>query len=249
MERTQSMRAVGYVRVSTGVQAERGVSLDAQRARIAAYCVAMDLDLVAVIADEGLSARSLDRPGLTSALAMLKEGSAEALLVVKLDRLTRSVRDLGALVETYFAQGRWSLLSVADSIDTRTAAGRLVLNVLVSVAQWEREATVERTVDALTHLRASGVQLGGAALGWKHTEATDPHGRRVVETVAHEAETIARIRELRAAGVSYRGIVATLTKEDRPTKLGGRWHVTTVARVCERDPESHRAGLPSSRTG
>lgn len=230
----QPTRVVGYIRVSTDAQADRGVSLDAQRARLTAYCTAMELDLVAVIADEGLSAKTLDRPGLTSALAMLKDGRAEALLVVKLDRLTRSVRDLGALVETYFAQGRWSLLSVADSIDTRTAAGRLVLNVLVSVAQWEREATVERTVDALAHLRAEGVQLGGAALGWKRVEATDPHGRRVVETVDHEAETVARIQALRTAGVSYRGIVKALTTEGRTTKLGGRWHVTTVARVCER---------------
>ena len=234
MAHVQPIRVVGYIRVSTGAQAGRGVSLDAQRARLVAYCTAMELVLVTVVEDDGLSAKSLDRPGLTHALAMLRNDTAEALLVVKLDRLTRSVRDLGILVETYFANGRWSLLSVGDSIDTRTASGRLVLNVVVSVSQWEREAAAERTVDALAHLRSEGVQLGGAALGWKRAEMTDAHGRRVVETVDHEAETVTRIRDLRATGVSYRGIVKAMTDEGRTTKLGGRWHITTVVRVCER---------------
>ena len=115
MERT---KVIGYVRVSTEGQADGGVSLDAQRAKLAAYCTALDLDLIAVEVDAGLSAKSLDRPGLTRALGMLTRGDATALLVCKLDRLTRSVRDLGALVDTYFAAGRWALLSVADSIDT-----------------------------------------------------------------------------------------------------------------------------------
>ena len=76
---------------------------------------------------------------------MLKAGDAEALLVVKLDRLTRSVVDLGTLVERYFAPGKAALLSVGEQIDTRSVAGRLVLNVLASVSQWEREAIGDRT--------------------------------------------------------------------------------------------------------
>ena len=126
MERT---RVIGYVRVSTEGQADGGVSLDAQRAKLAAYCVALDLDLVCIEEDAGLSAKTLDRPALARALDALRAGRADALLVAKLDRLTRSVRDLGTLVDTYFAAGKWALLSVADSIDTRSAAGRLVLNV------------------------------------------------------------------------------------------------------------------------
>src|SRR5216684_2636542 len=85
----------------------------------------------------------LDRPGLQRALAMLKAGEGEALLGVKLDRLTRSVVDLGTLVERYFVPGKAALLSVGEQIDTRSAAGRLVLNVLASVSQWEREAIGE----------------------------------------------------------------------------------------------------------
>src|SRR5437660_108643 len=127
------------------MQANEGVSLDAQREKLRAYCTALDLELIDVYEDHGFSAKSLERPAL-------KTGKADILLITKLDRLTRSVKDLGHLVDTYFLPGKFSLLSIGDSIDTRTASGRLVLNVLASVAQWEREAISERTSEALRHL-------------------------------------------------------------------------------------------------
>jgi len=161
-------RVVGYVRVSTEQQASEGVSLDAQRTKLSAYATALDLELVAVFEDAGLSAKSLQRPGLAAALALLDAGGADGIVVTKLDRLTRSVRDLGDLVDRYFSD-RFSLLSVNDAIDTRTAAGRLVLHVLAAVSQWEREATAERTRDALGQLRWSGVTLGGEGLGWRRS--------------------------------------------------------------------------------
>jgi DNA invertase Pin-like site-specific DNA recombinase len=155
--------------VSTDKQADRGVSLDAQRAKVKAYAELYDLDSADVIVDAGESAKSLDRPGLQRALAMLKAGEADALLVVKLDRLTRSVVDLGSLVERYFAPGKAALLSVGEQIDTRSAAGRLVLNVLASVSQWEREAIGERTATAMQHKARQGEYTGGQA----------PYGRRI----------------------------------------------------------------------
>ena len=124
MQHAARTAVAGYVRVSTEQQADEGVSLDAQHTKLQAYAVAMDLELVAVFEDAGRSAKSLARPGLQAALASLEHGSASGLLVAKLDRLTRSVRDLGELVERYFAS-RFSLLSVSDSIDIQ-----LVLNGL-----------------------------------------------------------------------------------------------------------------------
>ena len=227
-------RVVGYVRVSTEGQADAGVSLDAQRAKLVAYATALDLDLVAVVEDAGYSAKSLVRPGLQEALGILAGGGADGLLIPKLDRLTRSVRDLGDLVDEYFAS-KFSLLSVADSIDTRTAAGRLVLNVLTSVAQWEREATCERTRDALAHLRSRGVRLGGDALGWRRTESKDEDGRRLVADVEAEGATVDRARELRREGLTLRAIASTLADEGRATKRGGRWRASTLARIFARD--------------
>ena len=86
------LRAVGYVRVSTEQQATEGVSLEAQQVRIRAHCVSQDIELVDIVIDEGFSAKSLERPGIKRALAMLTGNQANAIVVVKLDRLTRSVK-------------------------------------------------------------------------------------------------------------------------------------------------------------
>lgn len=231
----QRTKVVGYIRVSTESQADEGVSLAAQRTKLEAYAVAMDLDLVAMHEDAGVSAKTLNRPGLQAALDDLDAGRATGLLVAKLDRLTRSVVDLGALVSRYFAESRKAeLLSVADSIDTRSAAGRLCLNVLVSVAQWEREATAERTRDALGHIKSQGAMLGGEALGWERTESTDEHGRRIVVEVRDEVATVERIRELRAEGLTLRAICERLASDGHRTKRGGKWHANTVRQVLLR---------------
>ncbi len=201
-------RTIAYLRVSTDKQADRGVSLEAQRAKVAAYAELYDLELCEVIIDAGESAKSLDRPGLQRALAMLKKGEAEALLVVKLDRLTRSVRDLGDLVERCFSPGKAALLSVGEQIDTRSAGGRLVLNVLASVSQWEREAIGERTATAMQHKAACSEYTGGAA----------PYGYRLapdgehVEEVAEEQAVLAAARELRASGLSLRAVAVELAR-------------------------------------
>ena len=217
-------KVVGYVRVSTDKQADHGISLDAQKTKIQAYALAMDLDLVAIVEDAGASAKSLDRAGLQTALAMLTAGRADALLVTKLDRLTRSVRDLGELVERYFAS-RFSLLSMGDAIDTRTAAGRLVLNVLTSVAQWEREATAERTRDALRHKASKGEFCGGQA----------PYGFSVEndKLVRNEAEqgVLSVVAELKAAGLSLRGIAAELDRAGIRARNGKTFAATQIARM------------------
>jgi len=87
-------RAVGYVRVSTELQAQEGVSLDAQRDRIRAYCKGNGIELVAILTDD-TSGETMERPGLQKALAMLDSEAANSFVVVKLDRLTRSLLDLG----------------------------------------------------------------------------------------------------------------------------------------------------------
>ena len=93
------MRAVGYVRVSTEDQATHGVSLDAQEEKIRAYCVAKDWELVRLIRDEGQSAKNLNRPGMQELLCGCRARAWDVVVVLKLDRLTRSVKDLGFLVE------------------------------------------------------------------------------------------------------------------------------------------------------
>ena len=199
-------KTIAYLRVSTDKQADKGISLEAQQDKAKAYASLYDLDLVEVIIDAGESAKTLERPGLQRALSMLKTGQADALLVVKLDRLTRSVVDLGKLIETYFAPGKAALLSVSEQIDTRSAAGRLVLNILASVSQWERETIAERTRDAMRHKQSQGEYIGGGA----------PYGFELVdgELVADtfEQDVIQQARELRESGLSLAAVAKELDR-------------------------------------
>ena len=161
MQITEQTKTVAYIRVSTSKQAEHGFSLEAQQAKIQAYATLYNLELVDTVVDAA-TAKHLDREGLQQALGLIRTGKAQALLVVKLDRLTRSVRDLDTLIQEHFTSGRCALLSVSEQIDTRSAAGRLVLNVLASVSQWEREAIGERTSAVLQHKSAGGGYVGGS---------------------------------------------------------------------------------------
>ena len=101
--------------------------------------VVQSAGLVDVIVDAGESAKSLNRPGMARLMSLVDAGAVDTVIIAKMDRLTRSVKDLAELLERFTRRGV-SLVSVAESLDTRTAAGRMVLNIMVSVSQWEREA-------------------------------------------------------------------------------------------------------------
>lgn len=225
------MKVVGYIRVSTEEQATHGQSLDAQRAKLEAYAKLYDLELVAVVDDPGQSGKSLNRPGLQAALAMLRRGDAGGLLIGKLDRLTRSVADWQSLIDEFFGERSGKqLFSVSDSIDTRTAAGRLVLNVLLSVAQWERESTGERTRDSLQHRIRNGQRCGKVRFGYDLAD----DGATLIPNPA-EQSTIGQVTELRQAGRSLREIADELTRRGVATKEGRpAWTHTAVNRILQR---------------
>ena len=225
------MKVIGYIRVSTEEQASDGVSLATQREKLNGYAKLYDLELVEIIEDAGQSGKTLDRPGLQEALSMIRSGKAAGLVIAKLDRLSRSVVDWNTLIDGYFGEKAGKqIFSVADSIDTRTAAGRLVLNVLMSVAQWERETIGERTKDALQHKIRKGERCGKVRFGYHLAD----DGTTLVEDPA-EQQALAAIRRLKAAGQSLREIAAELTRSGIKTKEGhATWKHTTVARILQR---------------
>jgi site-specific DNA recombinase len=216
-------KVIGYIRVSTDKQADKGHSLEAQKAKLEAYAQLYDLELVNVVVESG-SAKSLDREGLSEVLDSLQGGVAEAVVVTKLDRLTRSVRDLGKLVEVYFQ--KYALLSVSEQIDTRSAAGRLVLNVLASVSQWEREVIGERTSQAMQHMKSEGKYTGGIA----------PYGYQLINggLVEHEGEqqVVQLVQEYRARGLSLRKIATVLTEEGFKSRADRPFHHQAIARLA-----------------
>jgi site-specific DNA recombinase len=219
-------RAVAYIRVSTNEQATEGVSLEAQTVRLRGYCVAMGWGEPEIVEDAGVSAKNLDRLGLQGILEAVKRKQVDRLLVVKLDRLTRSVSDLEPLLRA-LERGGCELVSLGESLDTSNAAGRLMLNLLVSVSQWEREAIAERTKTALRHKRGSQAVYNHTPLGFNRA------GDRL-ERNEPEYATACRILTLHDEGQGLNAIARLMNAEGVPTKSGGAWYASTVKRIVDR---------------
>lgn len=196
------MRAVGYVRVSTVEQAREGVSLDNQEAKIRAYASFNDLDLKEVIREEGTSAKSLDREGMNRLLKMVDAGKVEAVIVYKLDRLSRKTIDTLNLIELLEAKGV-AFHSISEKVDTKSATGRFFLTIISAIAQMERDVISERTRDALAHKKANGEWIGGVPFGFK------VKGNHLVED-PEQLKVIQKAKRLRRRGKSLRDIAGRL---------------------------------------
>ena len=215
--------AVAYLRVSTAEQADSGAGLAAQRATVEAECARRGWTLVAVFEDAGASGKSLDgRPQLAEALAAVESGTAAALVVATLDRLSRSVRDAAGLLERAQRVG-WALVASDLGVDTSTPAGEAMANVMASFGQLERRMIGVRTRDALAAKRAAGVRLGRPA--------------------ALPAEVVARIVAERDGGAGWSAIARGLVADEIPTAQGGAtWYPATVRKVYDgQDAERVRA--------
>lgn len=199
---------VGYVRVSTDEQTVSGLGLAAQRAAIEAECARRGWTLLAVHEDPGVSGKTMDRPGLAAALADVEQGRAAALVVSKVDRLSRSSFDFVGLLERA-QRGRWNLVALDVNVDTTTPQGEMMASVMAIFAQLERRLIGQRTRDALVAKKAQGVRLG--------------------RPQQLPAEVVERIRSEHAAGAGWSAIAAALNADEVPTAHGGRrWYPATV---------------------
>jgi site-specific DNA recombinase len=153
-------RHVVYTRVSTEDQAREGVSLAAQKDACLTLCKLRNLSNADAVEDAGFSAKSLKRPGITGILAAVEAGQVQTLVVWRLDRLTRNLRDLLDLV-ALFDRHKVALVSVMEQLDTGSPMGRLMLSMLGAVAQWERESIAERVKLGIHHRKAQGGFTGG----------------------------------------------------------------------------------------
>ena len=204
---------VGYVRVSTGEQADSGLGLAAQKTTIRAECSKRGWTLMTIHKDAGLSGHSMsNRPGLTAALEDVESGGVGGIVVAKLDRLSRSLKDFALLMERAKKQG-WNLVACDIGVDLSTPSGEFMAGVMSSAAQWERRIISLRTKEALAELRAAGIKLG--------RPPTLP------ETV------VERIVAARNNGQGWSVIARQLNAERVATAHGGaRWHPSTIRAVA-----------------
>ena len=196
--------------------------------------VVHDAELIDIIVDGGESAKSLNRPGMARLLALVGAGEVQAVIIAKLDRLTRSVKDLCTLLERFERRGV-ALVSVAGSLDTGSAAGRLVLNIMTAVSQCEREAIGERTRDAMRHKRTNGERVGNIQFGYR-LGADGKH----LDLNPAEQEVLDEIRRMRQSGKSLRGIAGALNHPGHRARRGR-------ARSCSR-PALMMAVTPANVT-
>jgi site-specific DNA recombinase len=218
-------RVLGYARVSK--ETEGGLSLEAQTAKIRAIAEVKDVPLADVFVDDGASAKSLDRPALQRLLALVDARVVMTVIVAKLDRLTRSIADLCLLLDRFEAR-EVSLVSVAESLDTRSSAGRLVVHIMGSVADWERREIGIRTKDVLSHKRRRGERVGTLPFG-SQLSADGTH----LEPAPLEQRVLDQIKQLKAASRSTREITAELNAAGVRTRRGGPWRHQYVARVMK----------------
>jgi DNA invertase Pin-like site-specific DNA recombinase len=213
--------AVTYVRVSTEDQAESGLGLESQRSKVLGECERRGWRVLEQYADEGKSGKTIaGRPALLRALDALDRGDAANLVVMKLDRLSRSVHEFTGLVAQSKRQG-WSLVVLDIGVDTSTATGDMMVNILASFAQFERMLIGERTSAALQVKIRDGKILG----------------RRQRQPL----EVVERICLERALGASLREIASSLNRDEIPTsQRGAKWYASTVAAVLRR-PEAQAA--------
>jgi DNA invertase Pin-like site-specific DNA recombinase len=203
--------AVGYLRCSTEEQSISGLGLAAQEAAIRAECDRRGFELLALHTDAGVSAKTLERPGLAAALDDLAAGRGDVLMVAKLDRLTRSVHDATGLLLTSERAG-WGLVALDAPVDTTTPQGAAMAQVLAVFAELERRLIGQRTRDALAVKRAQGVKLG--------------RPRALPDKV------VDRIVAARDRGEGWSAIARSLDADAVPTAQGGaRWYPATVRAV------------------
>jgi len=231
------MKAIGYARVSTEAQAQDGVSLDAQRAKLEAWAALNGYDLAALHVDAGLSGgRADNRPALQAALADACRAKA-VLVVYSLSRLARSTKDAIAISERLDRAGA-DLVSLTERIDTTTASGKMVFRLLAVLAEFERDQISERTTAAMQHLRTQGKRISGLI---PYGCDLAPDGETLTPNAGEQA-TIAEIAGLHARGFSLRKIVAALAARRVLSKTGKGWTPEVVRQVLKREA-SHAAAL------
>jgi site-specific DNA recombinase len=226
-----------YVRCSTAEQAASGLGLQSQLERSRAYVAALGLadgTEVREFVDAGESAATTDRPALQALLAEVRGRRVSVVVVAKLDRLSRRLADVLDLVETLERSGA-SLASVAERIDASSASGRLMLQMLGSFAEFEREQIRQRTREAVRAKRSRGESHGFVPFGSQEV------ARRLAPAVA-EVDAIETMRRLRGEGASLREIAAELQARAIPTKRGGTWRPATVLQILRRVDGRDRRG-------
>lgn len=225
-------KAYGYIRVSTTSKALDGVSLDVQRERIQARCKLEGWELIGIQSDEGIpSHRMKNRPGLHKALRAVRKNKGSVLVIYNLSRMCRNTREAIDILDM-LRESDCNLLSIAESLDTTTAMGKAMFEMIAIFTELQRDLASELTTEAIRHKTATGEKVGAAPYGW---DWKDKAGNKKLIEVAREQRILDSIFDMNTEGASLRQIAKTLEAKGVLTKRGHKkWHAQSIKEIIAR---------------
>lgn len=222
------LRVALYRRISTLTQMEKGYSLEAQLERMLAYCKAKDYEVVMNIADPGYSGSNLERPGIARLIEAAENKVVDVVVVYKLDRLSRSQRDVLYMIEDIFLPNGVSFVSISESFDTTTPTGKAMVGLLSVFAELERSSITERFMSGRQQRARRSYWHGGGTepIGYDYKE-----GHLIVNE--DEAYQVKVVYEMYAAGSSLTEISFHMQDQGYHTKHGGWNYLSTIANILD----------------
>lgn len=212
------IKVAGYVRVSTAEQAEEGYSIDAQENIIRQKCKFEGKEVVRIYADKGISGKSMkNRFQLQQMIKDAEEGKFNEVWVWKTNRLARNQYDLLTIIKK-LEKYDVGFKSCSEAFDTSTAAGKLMMNVLSSIGEFERETIVDNVKMGMKQRARTGKWNGGIVLGYKSVPISD--SETSLKVVPEEAAIVRKIFELYSLGKGLKAICNRLNHEGYKTKKG-----------------------------
>ena len=231
---TEQRKAIAYIRVSASEQAISELSLEAQHREVIAQAERSGLVIVGVLTDNDESASTLNRPAMSELIMQIDNGRIDAVIISKLDRLTRRIKDFKSLLQRMRKAKRAGggqgvhLISSAESLDTGSDTGRIVIKIMDSVSQWDREVIGERTSAILQDLKAQGKSTGNPNYGFEVGE-----DGKLIENEQEQA-VLQRVAELRAQRKSWARVASALTDSGVRTRRGTVFSRQGLSKIAKR---------------
>ncbi|USH19785.1 recombinase family protein [Staphylococcus pseudintermedius] len=225
MDKMKKKLVGGYIRVSTERQVE-GYSIEGQITQIEQYCLFNGYELVDIYADRGISGKSMNRPELQRMLNDAKNGKLDCVMVYKTNRLARNTSDLLTIVEELHRQNV-EFFSLSERIEVKNSTGKLMLQILASFSEFERNTILENIYTGQHQRALEGYYQGNLPLGYNNI----PDNKKELMINQHEANIVKYIFESYAKGHGYRKIANALNHKGYVTKKGNPFSISAITYI------------------
>ena len=231
-----SKRVAIYCRVSTIEQAEEGYSIDEQNVKIREYCEREGHEIYNLYEDRGISGKNItNRPGIKQLLEDATNNKFDLVIVWKLNRISRKLLDILNIVDL-LNKHNIAFRSLTESFETETPSGKLQLNIMGAIGEFERETIAENVKLGLVARARDGRWCGGVVLGYDLVELPNEGKKRkntILKINEVEANTVRRIFDLYSQGYGYKAVVNRINNEGRKTKRNSSFAVSTVKDILQ----------------